>query len=488
MTSTLERPSRPPAGRQGTLAGPGTDRPMSWVQEHAIGLIAASAVLLRLPLVGIAPGADEAGFLMVARQWQPGGTSLYGGYWVDRPPMLISIFRVAALFGGLVPLRLIGCLATALVVLGVAHVARRIAGAGAAPWAALTAAALCVTPMTGSLEVNGELLAAPFVVWGIAGVLVGIDGAARSERLRRRALWSTFGAGAAAVAALLVKQNFADVGLFVVAALVIAVVRRQLSTRQAARLAGAFTGGAVTCLVVVSGWTVLHGTSLSGVFNAMYPFRVEAGRVMAVSTNPAPAGRLWHLIGSWVISGIAPLTALGAWALVSRRERATWLWPLAVVLLFDMASALIGGNYWSHYLMQLVIPVSIVAGVLVARRQPGMRALLAALGVVAVMAWVVAPPGPAASSGSPLGHAVGAAAQPGDTVVTVYGHSDVSWATGLSSPYPYLWSLPLKTLDPQLHQLDTVLTGPDAPTWFVTWAHVSSWGVDSTATGQLLAE
>ena len=64
------------------------------------------------------PSPDEAGFLSVGAQWQPGGTSLYGDYWVDRPPLLITIFRLAAELGGLVPLRLVGCLATLLAVLG----------------------------------------------------------------------------------------------------------------------------------------------------------------------------------------------------------------------------------------------------------------------------------------------------------------------------------------------------------------------------------
>ncbi|MGZ5407108.1 MAG: hypothetical protein ACXWX1_05075, partial [Aeromicrobium sp.] len=43
----------------------------------------------------------------------------------------------------------------------------------------------------------------------------------------------------------------------------------------------------------------------------------------------------------------------------------------------------------------------------------------------------------------------------------------------------YLWSLPVKTLDPRLQELDRVLSGPHAPTWFVTWNRVRSWGLDS---------
>ena len=99
--------------------------PVVWVA-------ALLAVGLRLPLLSRPPSPDEAGFLLVGGQWHSGGTSLYGNYWVDRPPLLITIFRVAADAGGLVPLRLIGCLATVLVVLGAAHVARLLGGRRAA--------------------------------------------------------------------------------------------------------------------------------------------------------------------------------------------------------------------------------------------------------------------------------------------------------------------------------------------------------------------
>ncbi len=60
--------------------------------------------------------------------------------------------------------------------------------------------------------------------------------------------------------------------------------------------------------------------------------------------------------------------------------------------------------------------------------------------------------------------------------MTTWGHADVTHASGLSSPYPYLWSLPARTLDPKLTKLDALLSGPNAPTWFVAWTQVSTWG------------
>src|SRR6478735_9402577 len=189
-----------------------------------VWLAAGAAVALRLPLLGAAPSPDEAGFLAVGAQWRPGGTSLYGDYWVDRPPLLITIFRLAAEVGGLVPLRLIGCLATVLVVLGVAHTARLMAGPRAARWAALVAAALCVSPLTGAVAVNGELLSAPFVAWGVAAMFHAVR-----ERAGQRALVFSLMAGAALTASLMVKPNIADVGVFTAALTLIAWQRGDLN-------------------------------------------------------------------------------------------------------------------------------------------------------------------------------------------------------------------------------------------------------------------
>lgn len=463
----------------------------TFVTRHPVALVAGLAVLLRLPALGTAPGADEAGFLMVGRQWASAGTSLYGNYWVDRPPVLITIFRIAAELGGVVTLRLIGCLAVALLVLGSARVAGRLGGHRAALCAGVVAAAWCVSYLTGSAEVNGELLAAPFVVWGIDAVLASLttlSGGGRRDLLTLRAASQAAAAGGLAVGALLVKQNFADVGVFAVAYLAFAMVRREVALRDVARFAGFFTAGSLTALAVVSGWTLMHGTSLVGVYDAMYPFRIHAAQVMAASANPAPAARFDHLLVSWVLSGLGLITLVIAWALVSRRFRLSASYGLAALLLFDIASVVLGGNFWSHYLMQLVTPAAPLAGLLVARRQPGARALVAAVALAAVVSGVRGLPGPASTSATRLGSAVRTASRPGDTIVTVYGHSEVSETSGLSSPYPYLWSLPVKTLDPRLHALDAVLAGPDAPTWFVTYAHVTSWGVDSAATVTLLTE
>jgi hypothetical protein len=474
MTTSVSTPERR-STRSLLAPAPRTLRGVLRVlRQHPVLVIAAVAVLARIPSLGSDPTHDEAGFLLVGQQWHAGGSSLYGDYWVDRPPLLITIFRMASQLGGLVPLRLIGCLATALVVIGVAHVARRLGGPRAATWAAVTAAALCVSPLLGGQAVNGELLAAPFVVGGMAAVLAAID--LPSDR---RAVGAAALAGAATTASLLVKQNMADVAVFACVVLLVAWRRGEITTSRLMRSIGAAAAGALACLGVVAVWTMAHGTSLVGVYDAMYPFRVEAGRVMAASNRSTANARLWALVVSWALSGGLVIMAVTAYALASRRLRMTAVWGLLATILFDVVSIGLGGSYWNHYLTQLVVPVAVLSGLLVTARQPGTRTVLGAVTLAAAIALGVNLAGAHGTAGTSVGRAIRDVAQPQDTIVTTWGHADVTRASGLSSPYPYLWSLPAHTLDPRLTGLSQLLASPRAPTWFVTWRGASTWRVHS---------
>ncbi len=443
---------------------------------------AALVVVARLPFVGRPPGPDEGGFLVVGGQWHGGGSSLYGNYWVDRPPLLVTIFRWAAQLGGLVPLRLIGCVAAALIVVLSADLARRMAGQRAARWAAVAACAFLVSPRAGGYEVNGELLAAPFALAGMSAVLAALGLASGRRAVRAAGL-----AGVLGVCALLVKQNIADVGVFAVVASLVALRRGEVSGARVRRLALAATAGGVAALVAASAWTLLHGTSLSGVYEAIYPFRIEAGRVMSEYGGSHAVVRSHQLLVASLFSGLTVIAAVTVWGMATRRLSGAAVWGLVATIAFDGASIMLGGNFWLHYLVQLIGPVAVAAGILVAARVPVGRLAVALVGALAIGAWVLGFSTDHAAGGAAVGRSIAASARPGDTIVIAYGQAHVVQTSGLSSPYPYLWSLPVKTLDPHLQQLDATLLGPDAPTWFVVWKHIDGWGLDSTATEEIVA-
>jgi hypothetical protein len=135
----------------------------------AVLLVGVATVLLRLPFVAAPLSSDEGGLLVLARQWHlagPGG-SLYGSYWVDRPPLLVATFQLADALGGLIALRLIGALVAAITVVAVGVSVHRLSGPRPAVWASAVACGLLVAPTAGGVNVDGELLAAPYVAVGI---------------------------------------------------------------------------------------------------------------------------------------------------------------------------------------------------------------------------------------------------------------------------------------------------------------------------------
>lgn len=461
MTAVLDRPR---AAEQPVTLDLGR-----WVVPFA----AVAVVVLRLLFLGHPASPDEAGFLVVGSQWHSGGTSLYGNYWVDRPPLLIGIYQLASMLGGLPALRILGCLAAALTVLGSATAAGSIAGRRAAGWTAVVAAALLATPTLGTIAVNGELLASPFLAWSIAATVAALRAGTRRGGLL------AIGAGASAMAAVLIKQNLADAFVFGLVTVVLAWHWGEITRRRGARILLGAIGGATVTAGVVALMTSLHGTSLRGVFEATYPFRIEAGRVMAAGGRQHATSRLMGLLVACAISGMAILIVAGAWGAAARRLRGAVSWGLIATIVFAAVSVAIGANYWRHYLIELVVPIAIVIGVLVARNQPLLRPIVVTVAVVSAASWAIWLGFSGSPTGSPLGRTIAASAAPSDTIVVAYGHADVVESSGLSSPYRYLWSLPVKTLDPRLQELDRVLSGSQAPTWFVTWNRVHSWGLDS---------
>src|SRR6478609_3539986 len=99
MTATSVRGARS-AGTPSLERRPRTPLAVRALERHAVLVITVVAVVVRLPFLATDPRRDEAGFLLVGQQWNGAGSSLYGDYWVDRPPLLITIFRIASQLGG----------------------------------------------------------------------------------------------------------------------------------------------------------------------------------------------------------------------------------------------------------------------------------------------------------------------------------------------------------------------------------------------------
>lgn len=452
--------------------------PKTWVL-----VMAAGVCLGWLPFAGRSLSPDEAGYLIVGGQWAE-GSSLYGDYWVDRPPVLVAIFEAADALGGTVPLRLIGTLAAVLTVL-LSGVLGRMAAPErrSAPLLTAGTAAVCVaTPLFGGSVVNGELLGLPFLV---TGILAYVAAAASRHQVRGFAL--SVAAGAAGAIAALVKQSLVDV--FVVAAVLM------LTSRAArAKVPGLLLGALVTTSVVVAAaWA--RGTVPVDLWDAVVTFRVDAARELAGNNGNASA-RLAGLVRALVATGVPLVVAAFAWKGRGAPSRqGPWTAPdlreaAYVLLTFELLVAFLGGNYWLHYLMGLVPGAVLFAASFAQRPAPVTRSIAGAFAVagistLVVVGWVAVHPIDRTEQEA-IGY-LDDHARRGDSAVVVFGAANVVRDTHLESAYPYLWSLPARIRDADLATLDGLLESDERPTWvIVARRSLDDWDLDFTRAQRVL--
>ena len=467
----------------GTTAGP---RPLrryakalfSLIDSRPTPLIAAlAAVLLRVPTIGTPLRSDEAGFLLVARAWAPQADSLFGPHFVDRPPLLIAVVKAADAVGGPYFLRVIGALACGLLVIAAAQVARLIANDLAARWTAVAVAALTVNPLIDAEAVKGEILALPLIMGSLWLTLLAL----------RHLSWPlALAAGLLASLAVGLKQNLVAGLVFLAVMLLMSWATGRISRGQLIRFAAGGVAGAAIPFLVTIGWAVASGVRLSTLGYAVYGFRSDASAVIASQSIAAPLDRAVVLvlvaIGAglvFVIGGFL-IHLAGEW----RDDKVITAATLAV-LLVDFGGLVAGGSYWRDYLFPLVPGTALCAALLArrsTRRGRAMRTVIvaaAASSLLLLVGWIgLALSAEAKETAEEVrgGAAIAEVAEPGDTLVVFGGHAEIQLASGLRSPYTHLWSLPMRTLDPEYAELRALVTGPDAPVWLVESLPFTAWG------------
>lgn len=468
-------------------------------RENTVVLLAvAVAAAARLPLLGVPLSSDEAGFLLVGAQWHP-GRSLYGDYWVDRPPGLIAIFSVADAWGGQVALRLIGALCAATSVLAAAWLTRVVAGEhrGRSAVTAVLVAALVSSALLDVSLVNGEILALPFVMIGLTALLLAARPLLDSNLHHRNTGWAAL-AGMCGATAVLVKQNFVEVAVATLVVGAAVAVRRNL--RSALLLISAVGAGAAVIIGGFLALSVARGTSLSELWYATVVFRAHAGAVIAASATHATTDRAHLLAGAALLSG-APFALLLfrglPWRLrppaatTAGAADPTGTWLCLAIVLTEATSIALGGSYWLHYLVQMVPGVAILAAVTNAHlpiRGPARRlgagaaviALLVTVPASSAVSWAIEVAHPRERTGDEQAviDFLRAHADRGRSVVVAYGNAGLVRDAGMTSPYPDLWSLPVRVRDPELVALTHLLDGPTRPQWVVVKnGTLGSWGI-----------
>ncbi len=445
--------------------------------------------LSRVPFLTAPVSSDEGGFLVVGSQWSP-GPSLYGHYWVDRPPLLIAIFALADGFGGPVALRTIGLVAAVLAVVAAAvlgWVASGQRGVGVLG-ATVTATALLATPLFGSRIVDGELLACPFVLAGVAALLASHGPMPPSRARALRTL-----AGVLGVAAVMIKQNMLDV-LVVAAALAVHALCRH-GARSAWRSLSPFVAGALSTAALIVALAWVRGTSPPALWHAVVTFRFDAAHLLGFSIT-----RMSGIVQAYVMSGALALTLVAGLVCLAHRPRrqdeaarsVPWRLLAFVLVGWELVGVIGGGSYWSHYLVGLIPGLTLLVAVALRgsctlhRRAIAVTLVCVSLSTAYRWSHDLSQSGTASDDQIAAGY-IRSHANPGDSIVVAFGHANIVKESGLDSPYPYLWALPAFVNDPQLTRLDLLLLSPRAPQWFVAGGNLSQWGPPGTALQRIVA-
>jgi hypothetical protein len=443
------------------------------VLPFAIALV----VILRLPFLTWPLNADEGGFLYLAQHWDGDGPSLYDHQWVDRPPLLLLVFKLGGVLGGALALRLIALTLACIVVVAGWWAGRLINGSTGAVVGALVAAATSSNFVFDGFALVGEGIAGAFVMMSCALTLQSDWGRLRGDRRMSppAALGSAVAAGMLSSAAFLIKQNFLDAAVFALVLLVPAILA---SWRT---LLAWFAGAAAPLVATVLWADGRHGPGVAPFGNALFEFRAAA--VSAIEARPlaAQVHRMYWLAVLFVVSGMAVLSWHLLTTVIRDRAHRRLDLALAATLLYGLVSIALGGNWWRHYLLELV-PVLTMGAALASRGRGLWLSRAAAVRIVtslAVSSALIATFA-SATEGAPWAQIhrdvaitrwLIQASHPGDSVVLTFGSPDIIESSGLTTPYPYSWSLPARLEDPHLRTLVRVLDGPSAPTWLV---HISS--------------
>ena len=475
MGSVASHVEAAPVTRDAVTGQPGPTR-------RFVAGVCVAVLLLRAPSLIQPLRFDEAGYLLVAQQWSLSGEHLYGDYFVDRPPLLLAVFKVAAMVEWDQMIRLLAMPFAVAFVVAAAWSGYLLGGAAAARWSALVGGALVSTPAVAADQADGELLAIPFVMTAVAVTL-----AAYRRRTAFGACWLAGTVGLLAAAAVLVKQSFVDAFVFAAALLVAAVLQHRVGRPRALAL---LTCGALGVAVAVGGVLVylrLSGYTAERLWADLFAVRLTALDVVWGTSPRMTILRALLLAALALVSGLLPLLVGVVRGLVAGPLRGSpESWAVGATLGFGLVSLAFGGSYWPHYLLQLAPMVSLAAGWFAAGgstaglsiRRWGLVAAASSVVATVFVALVYASV-PQVSAAQRVGEWVGESSRRGDTAFVSYGNATTLYYAGLASPYHHLWSVPMRVADPRLEQLEGVLGGPTAPTWIVEWNSFNSWRLDA---------
>jgi hypothetical protein len=239
-------------------------------------------------------------------------------------------------------------------------------------------------------------------------------------------------------------------------------------------------------------WESINGVPEGATSYALFGFRLQGLSALAGSSGGLP-GRLADRLTLPLLGSGLGLVLL--WSIVGvhgLRERPTVRLTVLAWGGAGLCGVLLGGSYWAHYLIELIPVAAVTAGLALEAGRRGLVSASASLVVaVAVAGALIGPSWSGAASpdftARSVGRSIAGRSRRGDTIYVRYSQPNIAYYSGLRTPYPYDWSLMMRTIPGAQHRLRALLRSPQRPTWVVDWEPSDSYGLDASgATARLL--
>lgn len=486
----------------------------SWLWLAASILLAFA---LRIPFFSMPMLADEGGYAWATQGWVDGTGHLYDDLWISRPQGIFLVYAgIFDLFGtDTVALRFASWIAVALTIIAVWGFTRLCATPGAANCAAIILAITASLPSIEGYSANAEVfmgLPAAFAAFWLLRI--------------RRTGWSIW--QLTSVGLLIgVSTSLKPSGLVMLpVALIFIIALGDGSSRRERWMRCLPIIGGVVLIGVVS---LIHGWYLGwdDFFYATISYRLTAqsAATVGIQHNIESIARLTFRVLSLALATLLVLLVrergnlqyLLQIALHEPRSipKLVWQWRerrttniykprndgrflLHLWLIGALLGAAIGGDWWSHYLIQLVAPLSIWLACSVAVSWPTLTGWSKRLYTFTMLLllllpfWVLVHGSPRDMAGAMFSHPGYPAqeevaaylrdhSEPGETIFVAFDQASIYFLANRPPAYRHLYDQELRGIPESYADIISIIQSPDRPKFIVSTRQPGPFADDSRA-------
>ena len=474
-----------------------------WRWALAALALAVGSVLLWLPYLGMPLDVDVGVYATVAYWWAH-GDPLYQNITPDRSQAIFLVFRVieGVGLGSVRGIHFAGALCAALCALLLLAIGARVWDRPIGFGAAALFVAMLATPYMQGPTTNAEL----FMLLPLLGSTLLVLAADDYPGASAGAGWRIYWSGVLAALATLLKPP----GVAALALAAFWLLRRQrragmtwkIWLRAELALAAGFLSGYLPALA--------HGllTAPDRYLDATIFTRL--GHQSVVSSSLAfQASHFWNTVSFLLLHYPVLLVAPAGWWAVRRTRDTRGSALLSLWLLTSFAGASVGGDWWPHYFQQLLPPLALACALglhaLATATTPADRvrrlllagarslAMLSIVALVALLAWLMAPPADPAKltidhtlppdATALVASYVRAHTTPDETIYVAYGQGDIYYLAQRRPAARYLHWYELQRFPGAFADQVARLNDPvAAPTYVVAAQPLASLGLDASGT------